>query len=112
MSEQESDRFLAALETDEGLAERILKIQDNPDAVHNEIKRLGFDCTVDEIRDAFIMKISNQLDEKSLQLIAAGIASGSESATASIAQTLKVMRVTGVVANAVHSANLAAASAF
>ena len=112
VSEAESDRFLVTLESDEALAKRLLEIQDSPDEVYNEIKRLGFDCTVDEIRDAFLMKISRQLDENSLQLIAAGIASGNESSNAAITQTLKVMQITGVVANAVHSANLAAASAF
>lgn len=110
MSDSESQRLLMAIESDSALAEKLSKMENNPQAIYNEVKRLGYDCSVDEIRDAFLSKMSKQLDEKSLQSIAAGLSS-SETVTISVADFLKSVQITATVEKGVLNVQVAAAGA-
>lgn len=76
MSESESKRFIEAVKADTALSEKLSAMQSNPKALLDEVKRLGFDCTADEIREEFLSDIGQHLDEKELQDVAAGLSKG------------------------------------
>lgn len=73
MSESEATRFFNQLESDTALQEEIGRFPAIPEKIYSVIVARGFDCTVDELREAFVEYAAQHLDENQLGNLSAGI---------------------------------------
>ena len=73
MSVSEADRFIARIESDEVFVEKIAQLENNPDAVYEYVRAEGFDCTPEEIKEAFLEHYASQLTAEQLDAVAGGL---------------------------------------
>jgi predicted ribosomally synthesized peptide with nif11-like leader len=72
MSQAGAVAFLERVETDEGFAEELASLKDDPSAVVERVHAAGFDATPEEIREAFLERYGAELTPEQLDQIAAG----------------------------------------
>lgn len=73
MSTQEADRFIERTTTDKAFQAKIEKLGNDSNAVYEFVKSEGFDCTPDEIKDAFMSSYASELSAEQLEAVSAGI---------------------------------------
>jgi predicted ribosomally synthesized peptide with nif11-like leader len=73
MSTKEADRFIECTSNDKEFQAKIEKIGNDSNAVYELIKSEGFDCTPDEIKDAFLTAYSSELTPEQLKTVTAGL---------------------------------------
>lgn len=73
MSEQEAKRFIAAVEADAKLKDKLEGMSKNPEAVYKEVISLGFDCTPEEIKAELLENSGQSLSDADLAKVAAGL---------------------------------------
>jgi len=101
MSAAEATRFVQHVESDEALAERLTALSNDPADVHALVLAEGFDCTPDEIKDAFLEAHGDKLTAEQLEAIAGGInVAGTEVHPGSAAMIGMVAVGVGVAASA------------
>lgn len=71
MSIKEAERFVANVDNDKALSDRIMASEANEAALTAIIKAAGFDATLDEIREVALEK--SVMSENDLQKVAAGL---------------------------------------
>jgi hypothetical protein len=78
MSASEADRFIADLKSSpeqfDGLQQ--LAKDGHADQAYAKVRAMGYDATVDELGDAFMEYISEELGEEELARVAGGISDG------------------------------------
>lgn len=72
MSAESAEAFIARVQEDPELGERLLALREDPTAVQALIAAEGFDASPDEIREAFLEAFGSQLSEEELAAIAGG----------------------------------------
>lgn len=73
MSIKEAERFVATVDSDKALTDRIMASEANEAALTAIIRGAGYDVTLDEIREVALEK--SVMSESDLQKIAAGLTS-------------------------------------
>ncbi len=73
MSAQEADRFIERTASDKDFQTRIEKIANDTKAVYELVKSEGFDCTPDEIKEAFMNAYASELTPEQLETVTAGL---------------------------------------
>lgn len=73
MSTQEADRFIARIDADPAFLAHIESLGSDSNAVFEYVRSEGFDCTPDEIKDAFFETYGSQLSAEQLEAIAGGL---------------------------------------
>ena len=96
MSEQEAKRFIAALEADSKLRDKLEGMSKNSEAVYKEVLSLGFDCTPEEIKAELFETLNQQLSDEELADIVAGLSKQQQVGVGIIGGFLAV----GIVASA------------
>lgn len=100
MSEKEANRFLKAVETDESFRETLNGMASNHDAVYAEIKKRGFDCTPEEIKETVMEALGSNISENDLADIAAGHTSAQSKFAIGLIATGGVILAAGAAAAA------------
>lgn len=78
MSTTEAERFVGALADSPELVARIKTVCDNPESVYSLVLSEGFDCTAEEIKEAYLDSHGARLSEEQLEAIAGGLTTGQE----------------------------------
>lgn len=76
MSESEANRFMNDLKTMPELVEKMTSVRSNPEKAFAQVKDLGYDVTKEEIREAYLEFVANELNEDQLQEVVAGLSRG------------------------------------
>lgn len=78
MSEAEASRFFLELEQSSELQSAVSSNPGKPELIYPLIVQKGFDCTIDELREAFIEYAASRLGEDQLDSLAAGLSKGDQ----------------------------------
>jgi predicted ribosomally synthesized peptide with nif11-like leader len=73
MSTQEADRFIERTATDQEFLASIEALGNDADGVFALVQSEGFDCTPDEIKEAFLETYASQLSAEQLEAVAGGL---------------------------------------
>ena len=76
MSNQDAERFMARVNSDDAFANRLAALGDDANAVFELVMAEGFDCTPEEIKEAFLETYGSQLTAEQLEAVAGGISDG------------------------------------
>lgn len=76
MSIAEADRFISDLKADPHRFDDLEAMKNDPQAVYARVRDLGYDATVEEIGDAFMEYLAEEIGEEELSKIAGGISDG------------------------------------
>jgi len=78
MSESEASRFFRELEQSSELQSAISSNPGKPELIYPLIVQRGFDCTIDELREAFIEFAASRFGDDQLDSLAAGLVKGDQ----------------------------------
>lgn len=73
MTTQEADRFIERTASDQEFLASIEALGNDSDAVFALVKSEGFDCTPEEIKEAFLETYASQLTAEQLEAVAGGL---------------------------------------
>ena len=76
MSAAEADRFISDLKADPNRFEELTDLKDDPEAVYAKVRDLGYDATIDEIKESFKEFLAEEIGEEELAKIAGGLSDG------------------------------------
>lgn len=72
MSIAEARRFIDTVCIDEELAKSLERYKHSPSLLHADIRRRGFNCTPEEIKDEILERLSGHLTADQLVMVSAG----------------------------------------
>jgi predicted ribosomally synthesized peptide with nif11-like leader len=73
MSTKEADRFIERTASDQEFLASIEALGNDADAVFALVQSEGFDCTPEEIKEAFLEAYASQLTAEQLEAVAGGL---------------------------------------
>jgi predicted ribosomally synthesized peptide with nif11-like leader len=73
MSTKEADRFIERTASDQEFLASIEALGNDSDAVFALVQSEGFDCTPEEIKEAFLEAYASQLTAEQLEAVAGGL---------------------------------------
>ena len=114
MSIQEADRFIADIKANPEKFDDLEAMgrEGEGEAVFEKVRAMGYDATAEEIREAFLEYISDELDAEQLEAVAGGLSDGAAiGIAAGVAVGTGAAVGTGIAVAVIATSSAAAAAA-